>query len=380
MRVLSVYRTYFPDPPGGMLEAIRQTCISTKNSGVQNTVFALSPNPQPKTLSFPEAQVIRAKSWIAPVSCDIGGLAAVSEFRKSVQQADLIHFYFPWPFADFLRIASGITKPMMLTYVSDVVRQRQLARLYSPLMWNTLRAMHAVVANSSAYAKSSPVLSNPTIQSKLSVIPLGIHEPTQPQVADLRIFDRLGLDKSQSYALFVGVLRYYKGLHYLLQAAKAVSGKIVIAGSGPEEVSLQRLAKNLELTNVIFSGQVSDAEKLALMRHCRVVVLPSHLRSEAYGMVLVEASLNSKPMISCEIGTGTSFINLHDETGLVVAPGAPFKLANAVNTLLGDADLALRYGLAARKRYEEHFSGEALGQAYSALYRKLLGSNANAAT
>jgi rhamnosyl/mannosyltransferase len=86
-------------------------------------------------------------------------------------------------------------------------------------------------------------------------------------------------------------------------------------------------------------------------------------------MVLVEAAMFSKPMISCEIGTGTSYVNADGETGIVVSPESPAELARAMNHLIEDKALAQRYGQAARLRYERMFSGEALGKAYAALYQ-----------
>ena len=90
-------------------------------------------------------------------------------------------------------------------------------------------------------------------------------------------------------------------------------------------------------------------------------------------MVLVEASMLGKPMISCEIGTGTSYVNLHGVTGLVVPPASHEALAEAMKCLLGDYNMANSMGLAARVRYEKLFSGPALGQAYSSLYREVCG-------
>lgn len=92
-------------------------------------------------------------------------------------------------------------------------------------------------------------------------------------------------------------------------------------------------------------------------------------------MVLIEASMNSKPMITCEIATGTSYVNLHGQTGIVVAPASSVQLSGAMNLLLSNADLAAQYGAAARIRYEQQFSGHALGQAYSHLYARLTGQH-----
>lgn len=371
LQALNIYRTYFPDPPGGLQEAIRQICSTTTNFGVDNTIFTLSPKNQPKLIEMPEAHVVRERSWAAPASCDIGGLAAFSTYSNLVKQTDVVHYFHPWPFADVLNFLKVKDKPAVLTYISDVVRQRFLGKLYSPLMWRTLHEMDVIVANCPAYIETSPILSHPTIRNKVRVIPLGIDENTYPHVGDNFVFQRLGLVEGESYFLFLGVLRYYKGIHTLVSAAKSTKAKIIIAGSGPESEALKFQVKELGLTNVIFAGQVSNNEKVSLIQGCIALVLPSHLRSEAYGMVLVEASMMRKPMISCEIGTGTSFVNKHEETGFVIPPEAPDYLAMAMQDLLVDDCLAKKMGLAARSRYEALFSGAALGQAYASLYKEL---------
>lgn len=368
MKVLHVYRTYFPDPPGGLQEAIRQICISTQAMGVENTIFTLSPQPSPKVIDRPEARVVRCRSWAAPASCDLGSLDAFRTFRQLAYQADVIHYLFPWPFADVLRLAAPRHKPSVLTYISDIVRQRWLGAVYGPLMWHTLRHMDAIVSNAPGYAAGSPVLTDPALQPLVRQIPLGIDESSYATPPDTAVLERLGLQPDEPFVLFIGVLRYYKGLHVLLDACAHVKGRVVIAGTGPEEQALRDQMARLGLNNVLLAGQVTESEKIALLQACRGLVLPSHLRSEAYGMVLVEASIMSRPMVTCEIGTGTSFVNADGETGWVVPPESPAALATALNQLLTDAATAQRYGRGARRRYETLFSGRALGFAYKNLY------------
>lgn len=373
IRALNIYRTYFPDPPGGLQEAIRQIALSTRQCGIVNTIYTLSPSPCPAQIQFFEAQVIRQKSWFAPASCDLGGAAALSSFATLTRNTDVVHYFFPWPFADVLRMLTHPDKPEVMTYISDVVRQKWLGRCYAPLMWKTLKSMKIIVANSPAYARTSTVLSHPALRDKVRIIPLGIEESHYPKARDDSIFERLGIECGEPYFLFLGVLRYYKGLDYLIRAAKDVSARIIVAGAGPEYKRLQRLAQEVGARTIIFSGQVSNCEKVSLLQRCLALVLPSHLRSEAYGMVLVEAAMFHRPMISCEIGTGTSFVNMHEETGLVVEPGNPLALARAMNALLHEPDLANHFGAAARQRYERMFSGAALGKAYAELYAEATG-------
>ena len=369
--VLHVYRTYFPDPPGGLQEAIRQIALATGVQGVKNTIFTLSPQPEPRSILRPEARVVRCRSWAAPASCDLGGPAAFAEFSRLARAADVVHYLFPWPFADVLHAVARPRRPAVLTYVSDVVRQRWLGAAYAPPMWRTLRQMRVIVANSPAYARTSPVLAHPAIRDKVRVIPLGIEENSYPKDGDDAILSRLGIGKDEPFFLFIGVLRYYKGAQFLVRAAKNLGARVVFAGSGPEGARLHALAAQTGADNVIFAGQVSDAEKVSLLKQCRALVLPSHLRSEAYGMVLVEAAMFGRPLISCEIGTGTSYVNAHQETGFVVAPESPEELTRAMQVLLVDEALAATMGKAARARYERLFSGPALGRAYAALFQEV---------
>ena len=105
------------------------------------------------------------------------------------------------------------------------------------------------------------------------------------------------------------------------------------------------------------------------------MVFPSHLRSEAFGITLLEGARAAKPLISCEIGTGTTWVNQHDETGLVVPPADAAALAQAMNTLAADDALCARLGQGARARWLQHFTPSVVGTAYRQLYDDLLNAN-----
>ena len=318
--------------------------------------------------------VIRARSWGAPASCDIGFAGAMKGFSQAVEWADVVQYHFPWPFADLLHLLSGRRKPAVMTYHSDVVGKGWLGRAYRPLMMKTLRSMRAVVATSPAYLESSVVLEDPVVRARTSVIPLGINEESYERARQegdgIDVQATFGLP--DNYVLFVGVLRPYKGLDFLIDAAKLANVNLVIAGGGKEKKRL--LERSGEFRNIYFVGPVSEPEKMALIGGCQALILSSHLRSEAFGMVLVEASMQAKALVSCEISTGTTFVNLHGETGLTVPAGDPVALATAMTTLSNDSELAVRMGLNARRRYEHLFSGEAQGAAYCELYEHVVNS------
>jgi rhamnosyl/mannosyltransferase len=373
MRVLHVYRTYFPDAQGGLQESIKQISLATKEFDVESKIFVLSPNPEPSNIQSLEGEIIRSKSWFAPASCDLGDLSSLLKFQQSCNWADVIHFHFPWPFADILNLLSFCKKPRVMTYHSDIVKQKKLNILYSPLRDFTIASMDVIVATSPNYISSSPILRKLPKSSKLKVIPLGIVEIKQLIIDSYEESNYLSCVQlnPNSYILFLGVLRYYKGVHTLIEAANQINSTIVIAGDGPEMQNLKSLVEAHKVKNVIFLGEVSDSEKHILLKNCCAVILPSHLRSEAFGMVLIEASLHGKPMVCCEIKSGTSFVNLHNQTGFVIEPENPDQLAQACNQLIADQSLSNKLGRASRQRYEQMFSGNALGLAYSNLYNEI---------
>ena len=375
MNILHVYKTYYPDPTGGLQEAIRQIALATKSETVNVRVFCLSPSPIPEKVTFEEGQVYRYKSWASPSSCDLGLLKSAKGFKENVIWADIVHYQFPWPFADVLHFLTFHNKPTILTYHSDVVEKGVLGSAYYWLMKKMLQSMDVVVATSPKYVESSRVLQTCVLPEKLRVIPLGIDESVYQKYSKenskSEILQRFDL-KDDGYFLFIGVLRKYKGLDYLIEASKKSCLPIVIAGGGPLQKHYAELSKSHD--NISLLGQISDIEKVALIQGCRGFVLPSHLRSEAFGMVLVEASIFAKPLITCEIGTGTSFVNLDRETGFVVPPKNPEELALAMNKLANDVRLARKMGINARKRYESNFSSHALGLSYLNLYQEVVKS------
>lgn len=371
MKVLHVYRTYFPDTQGGLEEAIRQICLSTAQLGVENRILTLQREPGPTTVEFPEGTVYRSPRHLSIKSCDMG-FTVFPLYKELLDWCDIVHYQFPWPFADFLEMMLGGSKPYIVSYQSDIVRQKKLGFLYSPLMNRFLTNAARVVPTSHNYYASSPVLTKHA--ASIEVIPLGIDETSYPAV-DEQILERVRRQFGDGFFLFVGVFRYYKGLHILLEAMKGASYKAVIAGAGPEEAELKSLAKKLKLDNVDFPGYISDEEKLALFKLSRGVVFPSHLRSEAFGMTLVEGAMMGRPLISTEVGTGTSYVNIGGETGLVVAPDSSKELREAMDYIYSHPEAGEEMGKKARQRYEEHFTGEVIGKQYARLYEEVLARN-----
>ena len=368
VRVLHVYRTYYPDSQGGLEEVIRQICLNNKFLGVESRVLSTGSKPGKTIVHREEALVYRPARSLEIASCSMS-LSAFSHFKRLVKWADIVHYHYPWPFADLLHFAARVKKPTVLTYHSDIVRQQFLSKLYAPLMKRFLSSVDRIICTSPNYFATSATLCN--FADKVQVIPIGIREDSHPEPAAIST-QRMEQQFGRDFFLFVGVLRYYKGLHLLLDAIKNAPYKVVIVGSGPTESELKRQSKALDLDNVVFAGHLLDEDKVNLFKLCRGVVFPSYMRSEAFGVTLLEGSIYGKPLISAEIGSGTSHVNINGETGIVVTPGSPKALREAMDRLHFNPDLARRLGQGARERYERLFTGELMGKRYNRLYLELL--------
>jgi rhamnosyl/mannosyltransferase len=368
MRVLHFYKTSSPDSMGGVEHFISQLCSGVNELGIKTKVLSLAKNPKPDTIVSNMHSIHRAKLNFEVASTGFS-LSAFYRFAQLAIDADLIHYHFPWPFMDLVHLLNHVKKPSVVTYHSDIIRQKYLCKIYSPLMHKFLSSVDGIACTSKNYLLSSDVLAQ--YQDKVHVIPIGLDKASYPQV-DMNRLQYWSNQFGPKFFLFVGVIRYYKGLHVLLEALAGTTYPVVIVGQGPAEDELKARAQELNLNHVHFVGAVSDVDKVALFKLCYALVFPSHLRSEAFGIGLLEGAMFGKPMISCEIGTGTSYINKDKLTGLVVPPSDPLALRNSIDFLWEHPDQALEMGKNAEKRYWSLFQANTMVHSYVDLYGQLI--------
>lgn len=290
--------------------------------------------------------------------------------RSLGKDADVLHFHFPNPTGELSYLVSGLNKNVVVTYHSDIVRQARLGELYEPFLMKFLKKARTIIATSPQYVASSKVLGQ--FEPKCRVVPLGIDVGRfSPQREETFESDTLRRGYGPRIVLFVGKFRYYKGLHVLVEAMKRIDGRLLLVGAGPVEGDVRRQVTEAALDGkVVFLGELLDRHVVAHLHACDVLVLPAVLRSEAFGVVLLEAMACGKPVVSTELATGTSFVNRHGETGLVVRPNDADSLARGINHLLATPKLREKYGNAGRERVERHFSAEGMVDRILAIYEQ----------
>jgi rhamnosyl/mannosyltransferase len=371
MRILHFFKTYYPDTTGGIEQVIFQLCQGSRALGIEGEVLTLSPDPSPARLQVAEHQVTRVKENFNVASTGFS-LSVFNQFREMAAEADLVHFHFPWPLMDLVHFATRHGRPTVLSYHSDIIKQRTLLKFYAPLMNQFLGSMDRILVASPNYQRSSETLK--PFADKTVVVPYGLNQAEYPTVS-AQTREQWRQRVPEKFFLFVGVLRYYKGLDSLLSALEGVDYPVVILGAGPQELELKAQAEKLQLRNVLFVGRLDDEDKACLLQMCYALVFPSHLRSEAFGISLLEASMYGKPMISCEIGTGTTYVNIHEETGLAVPPNAPVALREAMRRLWDDPALTERFGANALLRFQKLFTADHMCASTAQVYREVLGND-----
>ena len=367
IRVLQIYKNYFP-VQGGIENHIR--LLSTelaKRDDFRVTVLVANTGRATVRENHDGVEVIKAGQELTlartPLSWQLW-------HEASRIQADVTHLHFPYPFGEMAHLLFGQSKRMVLTYHSDIVSQKRLLAIYRPFLWRVLNRADRVIATTPNYIRSSEYLSR--VADKCAVVPFGIDVDRFRHADPARaaaIRERYG----SPLLLFVGLFRYYKGLQYLIEAMPRIPGKLLLAGRGPVENRLRAQVEILGLSDrVVFPGEVSDEELPSLYAACDLFVLPASQRSEAFGIVQLEAMACGKPVVCTELGTGTSWVNLHNQTGLVVPPANPGALAEAINRLLEDSDLRSLLGRAAEDRVQQEFTKERMVERVVDVYRQVL--------
>ncbi len=286
--------------------------------------------------------------------------------RLRESEADIVHLHLPHPGAVIAYLASRTRARLFITYHSDIVRQRILGRFFEPLLHRALSRAETIICTSPNYIESSPMLRRH--RDRCVVIPFSI--PLEALLdRDLAAEAQLRRTYGSRIVLAIGRLVGYKGYEYLVDAMQWIEGRLLIIGDGPlREPLRQRAAARGVATRVSFLGQVPRVS--SYLHASDVFVLPSIARSEAFGLVQLEAMACAKPVVNTALASGVPYVSPHGETGLTVAPEDAKALAAAVNTLLDDERLRSVLGEAGRRRLESHFSVEGMLAQTENLYRR----------
>lgn len=373
MRILHIYKDYFPIL-GGIENHIRLLAEASAKRGHEVTALVTSLDRVTRSETLNAVKLVKTARWLnissAPLSPAMFGRA-----RTLGREADIVHLHFPYPLGEMAHLFSNTSAKTVITYHSDIVRQKFLLILYRPFLWRILRRADRIIATSPRYIDTSPFISR--FREKCSVVPLGIDVNRFAHVDGVKVQAlRTKLQKNPDSLLLLGLgrLRYYKGFDTMIRALQSLhSMQFVLVGSGPMENEWRQLAQSLGVSDrVTFAGEVSDADLASYYQAADLFVLPANARAEAFGAVLAEAMAAGLPCVTTEVGSGTSWVVQDGVTGTVVPPRDPRALAEAIERILDDGDTRSKMSHAAAQRARHKFDEQMMIERVLDIYRSLL--------
>ncbi len=360
---------FYPPEWGGMESVTQDLAVGAAQAGLKVSVVAFTNTGSAKKERIENVDVDRA-----PAKTIASQPLSFDWIRRSIAQArhaDIVHIHLPNMLAAFIIPFLPTKTKLVLHWHSDVVGKALLSRLTRPLENSMAKRADAIIATSQPYADASNVLQK--FSDKVHVIPLGIHDPaahTAPVLPD----DLQAFIAGRPMLLSVGRMVEYKGFQYLIEAMQNVAPDccLIIVGGGELSLDLQKqIDANGLQSKVKLAGKVPLATLNALFATASLYVMPSIMRSEAFGVVLLEAMAHSLPIIATNIeGSGVPWVNQHGLTGINVEPKNSAALTTAIIQLLADPVQLKHYATAARIRYLEHFTAQEMADHILALYQR----------
>ena len=294
---------------------------------------------------------------------------SISEGRR----ADIVHLHVPNVLAALAALFLGKKTKLIVHWHSDIIGKGIVGWLVRPLERAMLKRANRVICTSQPYAEGSDPL-NPFLD-KVVIVPIGV--PAPDSAATPLPYDLDSWIGARRVVLAVGRLVPYKGFEILLEAVSQLPEDVVvvIVGAGPLDNKLRAQIHQTHLSNkVLLAGGQSDAALHALFRRASVFCLPSVERSEAFGIVLLEAMSHGLPIVATRIpGSGVPWVNQDGVGGLNVAPRNSKALGLACAQILSSEILRRQLARGARLRFEQEFTNARFIENLLDTYSQVLG-------
>ncbi len=383
LRVLQFGRFNNADQNGGIERHMQLLCAGLATLDVDVTYLVASDSPRTKDSLVHTAassyRMIETATLGTYFSTAVSPMQVIKAFMMHRQNPfDVVHLHLPNPLAHLASLILPGSIKRVITWHSDIVRQKRLLAMYLPFLRRfTLRA-DALIAATPAHFSSSTQIPNTLPYSKRHVIPYGrdfSDLAVTPLATELctSLKDRAKSVSSSGHIIFaLGRHVYYKGFDVLIEAMRHIDAQLILGGEGPLRAELQQQAERLGVTNkVSFTGPIPEAELAAYFNACDVFCLPSVERSEAFGLVQLEAMACGKPVVCTQLNNGVNVVNQAGVTGLAVPVRDATALAEALNMLLNDDALRSKLGQQAKAHAVSGYSLTAMSNSHLALYTSL---------
>ena len=315
------------------------------------------------------ARLIGCRTWVKLAATMISP-DMILTLRRVCREYDVIHVHHPDPMACLALLLSGYKGKVVLHWHADIEKQKVLLRFYMPLQKWLLKRADVIVGTTPAYLAASPYLKS--VQDKVCCLPIGV-EPVLPPAEEAAKIRSSYPGKKIIFSL--GRLVAYKGFSYLVEAAQYLGDDyvVLIGGAGPLEAELKSQIQALGLEDKVkLLGRISDEEVVAHYGACTLFCMSSVFKTEAFGIVQIEAMSCGKPIVATRIpGSGVAWVNEHKVSGLNVEPMNAQQLAEAIVAIAEDENVYKTYCEGAAQRYRELFTKQSMIANVQEIYSKL---------
>lgn len=375
MKILMVSK-YYPPHVGGIEFHLQDISEGLVKAGHKVVALVCNGENELKTETINGVEIIRLPRLFEKASTPVS-----REFKKALDvyatDADIVHFHFPYPYGEFewLRTKAHCrqNKPYVVTYHTDIVRQKLALELYRPFLNIFLNGAARIIASSPQLIKYSEFLNTRTDKARQLNFGLPVEEIAYHKGAKKRAEELKAHYNNRPLVLFVGRLVYYKGVEVLARSIKDVDAEFIVIGKGDLKDAMVKIAREDGFEKRLHFIDYADRDELIAWFHAAdVLALPSVLPSEAFGLVQIEAHAAATPTVSTLLKSGVPYANLDGVTGLSVKPYDHKALADALNQLLNNKELHDKYAAQAQKRALKDFNVQQMVDNTIALYKEVL--------
>ncbi|MEO6811416.1 MAG: glycosyltransferase [Isosphaeraceae bacterium] len=364
---------FYPPAAGGIETHVRTLALAQAELGADVRVFCLNHEPG-STVDEHDGPVRVTRFGRMASAAKLDFCPGLARALRRVE-ADILHMQVPNPTMILALLAAKPRSPVVVTYQSDVIRQRVRGALFRPIERLAYRRVRLILSSSPTYPEGSSFLR--PYGERLDCLPNGIDlDPyLNPSAGHLAEANRLRVQYPGPLWLGCGRLVYYKGFLNAIRALTRVRGTLLLIGGGPDRPALEDEARRLDLADrVVFLGNLPHyLDLVPYYLAADAFWFPSNARSEAFGLVQVEAMASGCPVINTAIPhSGVSWVSLHDQTGLTIPVDDPDALAAAANRLLDEPGLRDRLAAGGRARATSEFDHRVLAKRSLAIYRRVL--------
>ncbi len=350
MKVLQLGKFYPPDT-GGIEQVMFDITEGLNERSIHTDVLCSNNINEYTEDKIKDYTVYRTKS-LGQLSRTSLSIQMITKLCKIINNYDIVHVHHPDPMAALALFFAHPKCKVVVHWHSDIIKQRYLLKLYAPLQNWLLHRANKIIGTTPKYITESQTLQK--FKNKCIAIPIGIDKTRLKAKLELAttIKNKYG-DKKIIFS--IGRLIYYKGFEYLILSAKFLSDDyvILIAGDGPLKSKLTKLIQKEGLGGKVYLlDRIKNSELGSYYSACDIFCLPSVAKSEAFGIVQIEAMSFGKPIVATKIeGSGVDWVNDSGVSGLNVKTKDPKELAQAITDIINNIKRYERYSKAAKERF-----------------------------